>query len=91
MATTRKRTKSTVSEHLDISVQGKLIDMEALGYCPYRADVIIPRSACSELKRLAMTLDANEATLSDGTLVKNSIPKTIAWMIERFAAQVRES
>lgn len=95
MSTTKsspKRTKPARSEFTEpsLNVNGKLIDSHG-GYCPFRADVLIPSGSKPTIKRLAMTLDATGAKLSDGTLVKNSVPKAIAWLIEQFCNSCEES
>lgn len=65
-----------------------LIEFESVGYIPMYANVQIPKRSRKALKRLAVTLDAQEARLSDGTLVKNSVPKAVAWLIEQFSKSI---
>ena len=65
-----------------------LIEFESMGYCPTRAEVEIPKDARNAIKRLAVTLDSRGAKLKNGTLVKNSIPKAIAWLVEKFSESV---
>ena len=89
--TTKQETQIQTLSTPEISVSGTLIDVEMMGYCPFRADVVVPRDARLAVKRLAMTLDATGATLADGTVVKNSIPKSIAWLLEQFASSVQNS
>ncbi len=62
-----------------------LVEFESLGYIPTFADVKLSPKGKAAVKRLALTLDQSGATLADGTLIKSSIPKTLAWMCERLA------
>lgn len=75
----------------EIAVEAVLIDADLAGYCPIRADVLIPKQAKRNLKRLALTLDVTEERLADGTLVQNRVSKAIAWLIERFSDEIEKS
>ena len=63
----------------------QLVDFESLGYTPTFANVKLTKKGREAAKRLAVTLDQSGARLEDGTLVKNSIPQSIAWLCERLA------
>lgn len=65
-----------------------LVDLDELGYLPSRPEVILSPDCRKAVKRLALTLERNEATLANGTLVRNSVQKSIAWLCERFAESV---
>jgi len=62
-----------------------LVDLDVLGYLPSRPEVILTPKAREAVKRLALTLEQQEAVLSDGTQVRNSASKTIVWLCERLA------
>ncbi len=69
---------------VDLGIPG-LVEFEHLGYIPHFADVKLTQPAREAVKRLSVTLDQNGARLSDGSLVKSSVPKTITWLCERLA------
>ena len=62
-----------------------LVEFENMGYLPSRPEVILTPKAREAVKRLALTLEMKEARLSDGTQVRNSTSKSIAWLCERLA------
>ncbi len=66
----------------------ELIDFENLGYLSSRPDVTLSQRARRAIKRLSITLDQQEARLSDGTLVRGHASKTISWLCERLADAV---
>lgn len=78
-------------EEPKIAIDGELIDANLAGYCPIRVDVLIPKSARENLKRLALTLDVAESRLKDGTLVQNKVSKAVAWLIEKFSDEISKS
>jgi len=87
-----KKSQSTASQPIgnvavDLGLPA-LVDFENLGYMPSHADVRLTRNARDAVKRLAVTLDQHDAKLSDGSLVKSSVPKTIVWLCERLADSV---
>lgn len=80
--------KSEPYEVYALGLIDELVELENVGYCPTRAELRIPKTAIKAVKRLAVTLDAKEERLSDGTLVKNSVPRSIAWVLEKFAESI---
>ena len=65
-----------------------VVELEHPGYLPSRPEVVLSPYARRAVKRLAVTLDQSEATLQDGTLVKNSVQKSIAWLCEKLADSI---
>lgn len=63
----------------------EVVDFEKLGYMSSRPEVVLSPEARRAVKRLALTLDQEEARLNDGTLVRGHASKTIAWLCERLA------
>lgn len=65
----------------------ELIDING-GYVSSRPELDLTPKARAAVKRLSLTLEQREATLSDGSQVRQSIPKAIVWLLERFADSI---
>jgi len=65
----------------------ELIDING-GYVSSRPELDLTPKARAAVKRLSLTLEQREATLSDGSQVRQSVPKAIVWLLERFADSI---
>jgi hypothetical protein len=61
-----------------------MVDLDG-GYIPSRPELDLTEKSRRAIKRLTLTLDQQEAKLSDGTIVGTSVAKSIVWLCERFA------
>lgn len=85
-----KSATQSLSKQSQITVPlglSELLEFET-GYVPSRPELDLTAKCRNAVKRLALTLEIEEATLSDGSPVRNSIPKTIVWLLEKFADAV---
>jgi hypothetical protein len=64
-----------------------MVDLDG-GYIPSRPELDLTEKARKAIKRLTLTLDQQEARLSDGTIVGTSVAKSIVWLCERFADSI---
>lgn len=58
------------------------------GYVPSRPELDLTPMCREAIKRLALTLEQRQERLSDGSEIRGSVPKTIVWLCEKFAAVV---
>ena len=86
-ATEVEPVKPTGNLSIDLGVSS-LVEFEQMGYLPSRPEVTLTPKSRAAVKRLALTLEQQQATLSDGSQVRNSTSKTIAWLCERLAEAV---
>jgi len=79
-----------ITEDANIKVDlgfAELIDING-GYVSSRPELDLTAKARAAVKRLSLTLEQREATLSDGSQVRQSVPKAIVWLLERFADSI---
>lgn len=92
MTATKTKTSKTPKDQetfaLGLLSEDSMLDLESYGYCPVHVDFRLPQSSRESIKRLAMTLDSQEARLQDGTIV-NSVPKAVAWLCEQFSESIK--
>lgn len=78
---TPKQTGKPIVVNLGIDA---MVDLDG-GYIPSRPELDLTEKSRKAIKRLTLTLDQQEAKLSDGTIVGTSVAKSIVWLCERFA------
>lgn len=77
----QKQSGKTIMVDLGID---SMVDLDG-GYIPSRPELELTEKSRKAIKRLMLTLDQQEAKLSDGTVVGTSVAKSIVWLCERFA------
>lgn len=69
---------------VDLGIK-QMVDLKHLGYLPSRPELVLTKKAQEAVKRLMLTLERDEAKLSDGSQVRTSVPKAIVWLCERLS------
>jgi len=87
MKQTHQTARKAENLKVDLGVPS-LIALEGEGYLPSRPEVVLTPKARSAVKRLSITLDQRGEKLSDGTLIRNSVQKSITWLCERLADSI---
>lgn len=90
MAKQRQPIQESKTESISVDLGfADLIDLgDSVGYIPTRPEVNLNPQARIAVKRLALTLETRGATLADGSPVRNSVSRTIAWLCERLTESI---